>query len=45
MRRVDAARARARRDLALWVAWAGLVVATVAATVWALHVLDRKSVV
>jgi signal transduction histidine kinase len=39
MSRVDVARARARRDLALWVAWAGLVAATVAATVWVLHVL------
>lgn len=39
MSRVDAARARARRDLALWVGWAALVAATVAATVWVLRVL------
>jgi hypothetical protein len=39
MSRVDAARARARRDLVLWAAWAVLVAVTVAATMWALRVL------
>jgi signal transduction histidine kinase len=39
MTRLDAARARARRDLALWAAWALMVALTVAATVWTLRVL------
>lgn len=39
MSRVDPVRARARRDLALWAAWAPLVALTVAAAVWSLRVL------
>jgi signal transduction histidine kinase len=39
MTRLDAARARARRDLALWAGWAVLVTFSVAATVWTLRVL------
>lgn len=39
MSRVDAARARARRDRVLWAAWSVLVVVTVAATVWTLRIL------
>jgi hypothetical protein len=39
MSRVDAAPARARRDLALWTAWSVLVAVTVAATVWTFRVL------
>jgi len=39
MSRLDSARARARRDLMLWVAWSALVAVTAAAAVWVLHVL------
>jgi signal transduction histidine kinase len=39
MTRVDPVRARARRDLVLWAAWALLVAATVPVAVWALRVL------
>jgi signal transduction histidine kinase len=39
MSRLDAVRARRRRDLVLWAAWAVLVAGTVAAGVWALHIL------
>jgi signal transduction histidine kinase len=39
MTRLDVARERARRDAALWAAWALLVAVTVAATFWTLRVL------